>query len=115
MDFEIVCFENQDVYHKYSVSNDIIDTYIKQCVEYINPSDVNQDSTSISYGKMFFSYADRSGSDKPMLVMLIGSITSEMRIKIQDRLNTIYMKKCEMCDESIHITRALCRECANNN
>jgi len=61
------------------------------------------------------SYADRSGNDKPMLVLLIGTITDEMVSDACAGLNKLYVRLCEDCNKNeIPNTKSVCSECENN-
>ena len=61
------------------------------------------------------SYADHSGNDKPMLIMLVGNITDEMVSDACVALNKLYVRLCEDCNKNeIPNTKSVCSECENN-
>jgi len=91
--FEIIVFENQDIYHLETIpdSKDPVLTYLELCKTYVNPEYVDESNTGFSYGNMWVSYSDRSGNDKPMIVFLIGDITPIIA-QIKEGLKNIYVK-----------------------
>ena len=112
--FEIVVFENHSCYDgEICDDTNVIEKYIDLCKHYVKPEYVSEEEAFFTYGKLFVSYSDHSGGDKPMNVILVGEITEEMRGTIQEKLKKIYIKQCEDCGVDISFDRCLCRECAN--
>lgn len=95
-DYEILVFEHNSMYDTRDANAvNVLDVFLDTCREYVNPEYVGQDSVHLDSSKKFVSYADRSGNDKPMLVILIGTITDEMFDAIRDGLKQMYV--CEEC------------------
>jgi hypothetical protein len=91
-DYEILVFEHNSMYDSRDAnSKNVLDVFLETCREYVNPEYVNQNYTEFHSSSSFVSYADRSGNDKPMLVILIGTITDEMVVAIQDGLKQLYV------------------------
>jgi thiol-disulfide isomerase/thioredoxin len=112
--FEIVVYRNQDLYDTQDVSEQtVIERFLYACKSYVDPEYVSEQETDFVNGKMFVSYLDNSGRDKPMIVMLIGLLTQGMIDDIQNGLKKFYNKNCENCDKEIPIQCALCKECIN--
>lgn len=94
-DYEILVFEHNSMYDTRDANaSNVLDVFLEACREYVNPKYVGQDSVHLDSGKGFVSYADRSGNDKPMLVILIGTITDEMLDAIRDGLKKMYVEDC---------------------
>ena len=114
--YEILVFECNTMYHsKASESEDnALAIFIAFCREFVSPEYVAENDTSFDSSSLYMSYADRSGGDKPMLVLLIGStITDEMRSKAADSLKKMYIRICEDCNiAEIPFASSVCAECA---
>jgi len=89
-------------------SKNVLDVFLETCREYVNPEYVNQNYTEFHSSSKFVSYADRSGNDKPMLVILIGTITDEMVVDIEDGLKKLYVRYCEDCGNEMAL---VCNKC----
>jgi hypothetical protein len=112
--FEIIVFENHCYYDGDIYDNtNVIEKYINVCKHYVNPEYVSEKEAYFTYGKLFVSYSDHSGGDKPMNVILVGEITEEMRGTIQEKLKKFYIEQCEDCGVDISFKDSLCHECAN--
>jgi len=112
--FEIVIYRNQSLYYTQDVSDEMaVKMFLSLCKFYINPEYVSEQEGHFVNGKMFVSYSDNSGGDKPMIVMLIGLITKGMIDDIQNGIKKFYIKNCQDCGKEIPITRVVCKECAN--
>lgn len=112
--YEILAFEHNTIYHAKSseTSENALNTFIEFCSGFVNPEYVPEDLTDFDSGHLYMTYADRSGGDKPMLVMLIGHITEEMISAASARLKKLYVGICEDCNANeIPITKSVCREC----
>ena len=97
-------------------SANVLDVFLQACREYLNPEYVGQDSVHLNSSKKFVSYADCSGDDKPMLVILIGTITDEILVAITDGLKKLYVHFCEDCGNEMILLRTgdlWCNGCAN--
>jgi len=111
-EYEILVFEHNSMYDMRDANaTNVLDVFLETCRQYVNPEYVGQDSVHLDSSKRFVSYADHSGNDKPMLVILIGTITDEMLVDIQDGLKKMYMHFCEDCGNEIVILRTGVRVC----
>jgi hypothetical protein len=90
-DYEILVYEHNSIYDmRESDGANVVNVFLDTCRHYVNPEYVDKDSTEFHSSSKFVSYADRSGNDKPMLVILIGTITDEMLLEIEDGLKKLY-------------------------
>jgi len=98
-EYEILVYEHNSMYDSRDDANsaNVVDVFLETCRQYVNPEYVGQDSVHLDSSKRFVSYADHSGNDKPMLVILIGTITDEMLDAIRDGLKKLYVRVCEDC------------------
>jgi hypothetical protein len=114
-EYEIIVYEHNSMYDSRDANAaNVLDVFFETCREYVNPEYVGQDSVHLDSSKRFVSYADRSGNDKPMLVILIGTITDEMLLAIQDGLKKMYMHFCEDCGKEMVFLRTgvlVCNKC----
>jgi hypothetical protein len=114
-DYEIIVYEHNSMYDSRDANaENVLDVFLETCREYVNPEYVGQDSVHLDSSKRFVSYADRSGNDKPMLVILIGTITDEMLLAIQDGLKKLYVHFCEDCGKEMVFLRTgvlVCNKC----
>jgi hypothetical protein len=94
MSFEIIIFENQDLYDG---SNEIEDEkqavkefldYCKKYFEYYFKGNL-----TLTIGTLYVSYADDSGGDKPLNILLIGKLTQESKDQIKSQLSSIYLNQ----------------------
>jgi len=105
-DYEILVFEHNSMYDMRDANAaNVLDVFLETCREYVNPEYVGQDSVHLDSSKRFVSYADHSGNDKPMLVILIGTITDEMLDAIRDGLKKLYVHVCEDCGKEMVVSR----------
>ena len=115
MEYEILVFEHNSMYDTRNANaSNVLDVFLQACREYVNPKYVGQDSVHLDSSKMFVSYADRSGNDKPMLVILIGTITDEILVAIRDGLKKLYAHFCEDCGNEMTLLRTgdvWCNKC----
>jgi hypothetical protein len=115
MDYEILVFEHNSMYDSSDANaENVVDVFLGACRKYVNPEYVNQNYTEFHSSSKFVSYADRSGNDKPMLVVLIGTITDVMLVAIQDGLKKMYMHYCEDCGKEMVFLRTgvlVCNKC----
>jgi len=113
--YELLVFECNSLYHsKTSESQDnALAMFVELCREFVSPEYVAENETSFDSGSLYMSYADRSGGDKPMLVIMIGTITDEMRSSVQESLKKMYFRICKDCNiVEIPLSRSVCEECA---
>lgn len=112
--YEILAFEYNTIYAAESseTSETALNTFIEFCSQFVNPEYVPEDLTAFNSGRLYMTYAERSGGDKPMLIMLIGHITEEMISMASARLKKLYVGICEDCNvNEIPITKSVCSEC----
>jgi len=103
MDFEIITFEYSDLYDgKYRVSaEEVVQAFMKQYVEHLSPEYYPEDEICFDRGRLWLSYADKTGGDKPKHVMLIGNITEELVAEITAAVSKLYLKNCGDCGKEL--------------
>jgi hypothetical protein len=107
--YEILVYEHNSMYDSRDANSaNVLEVFLETCREYVNPEYVNQNYTEFHSSSKFVSYADRSGNDKPMLVILMGTITDEMVVAIQDGLKKLYVRYCEDCGNEMVL---VCNKC----
>ena len=112
MHYEILVYENNSIYDmREADSTNVLDVFLRMCKEFVNPEYVDKQSTEFDSSSKFVSYSDRSGNDKPMLVILIGTITDEMLVEITEGLKKMYMHFCEDCGHEMVFLRTGVRVC----
>jgi hypothetical protein len=62
------------------------------CVRYVPPEYVSE-YTDFQGTERFVKYHDRSGGDKPMMVLMTGIFTPEMISSIKDSLKNAYINR----------------------
>jgi hypothetical protein len=102
-DFEIAVFEYSDLYDRSpTVSADkVVAEFMKHYKEYLSPKYYPEDEVWFVRGRLFLSYSDKTGGDKPMTVMLIGQITNELVAEINTAVALLYVKKCPDCGKDM--------------
>ena len=113
---EVVIFENQSVYgSRLLPAEGIAAAYVKICAEYIHPQFVPESNTALNYGNTFITYRDRSGNDKPFLIVLMGvTVDTALVAAIKLRLKELYVVRCGDCGNLVEDRRwALCLKCRN--
>ena len=116
MSYEIAIFKYSDLYDgDEDVSPDkVICEFIEYYTRYFDPEFIDEGDVRLQRGRMWLSYADNSGGDKPKTVMLMGSITDELVANLKWAVAKIYVRTCGDCGEEIKSKcRALCEECQN--
>ena len=113
MDYQILVFENHDMYDSKIVSADkAVDTYLKMCLEYVSPEYIPEEYTDFYAGERFVKYHDRMGNDKPMMILMTGIFTPDMITAIEDGLKDFYIRRCEECHIIIKEKHMLvCKTC----
>jgi hypothetical protein len=111
--YEVIVFEYQDIYATAMIPKEnLVEAFTNMCVEYVSPEYIPQSETCLNYGKTFVSYSDRSGGDKPMIVLLTGvTVDSDLISAIKESLRKKYLGVCEDCGVEIEMKWALCIEC----
>ena len=113
VEYEVIVFEYQDIYATAMIPKEnLVEAFANMCVEYINPEYIPQSETRLNYGKTFVSYSDRSGGDKPMIVLLTGiTVDSVLISAIKNAIRKKYLRVCEDCGVEVEGKWALCIEC----
>jgi hypothetical protein len=113
MDYQILVFQNHDMYTSEIVpANEAVDTYVKMCFKYVPPEYVDEEYTDFHGTERYVKYHDRSGGDKPMMVLMTGVFTPEMITAIEDGLKDFYIRRCEECHVVIkEKDMVICRTC----
>ena len=111
--YEVIVFEDQDIYATSMIPKEnLVEAFTNMCVEYVNPEYIPQSHTSLNFGKTFVSYSDRSGGDKPMIVLLTGiTVDSVLISAIKNAIRKKYLGVCEDCGVEVEMKWALCVEC----
>lgn len=95
-EYDILVYEHNSLYDTRDANREnVVNVFLDACREYVNPEYVGEDSVEFDSSSRYVSYSDRSGNDKPMLVILIGTITDEMLLCIEDGLKKLYVRYCE--------------------
>ena len=89
--FELILIESMVIYGSYNVSqrdavNDFVE-YCKKYGEYIEYNANNFMPTSCT-----ISYSINNDDDKPMMIMLVGNITTDMCKEIEEKLKVLFRK-----------------------
>ncbi len=119
MSYEIAIFEHSDLYDgDQDVSPDkVICEFIEYYTRYFNPRYYEEENVRFQRGRMWLSYADNSGGDKPMTIMLVGSITDELVANLKEAVAKLYIVNCEDCGVVIpkdpRHNWLICRDCRN--
>ena len=114
MSFEIAIFEYSELYDcDRDVSPDkVICEFIEYYKQYFDPCYYEEENVRFQRGRTWLSYADNSGGDKPMTVMLMGSITEELVANLKWAVAKIYIKNCEDCGKELKNKKwAICEVC----
>jgi len=119
MSFEIATFEYSDLYDGMATvkPDEVITEFMKQYTRHLSPEYCPEDEVCYSQGRTWLAYSDRSGGDKPKMVMLMGPITHELIAQIEEAVRVLYVKTCKDCGKEISKERsrkwAYCEPCAN--
>ena len=113
LQYEVIVFEDQSIYATAMIPKEnLVEAFTNMCVEYINPEYVPQTQTSLNFGNTFVSYSDRSGGDKPMILLLTGITVDSLLISaIKNAIRKKYLRVCEDCGVEVEMKWALCVEC----
>lgn len=116
-DFEIVTFEYSDLYDGDDrvSAEEVVKAFVKQYVEHLSPEYYPEHEICFDRGRLWLSYQDKTGGDKPKHVMLIGQITDELVAEIKTAVSKLYVKNCGDCGKELpkELSRkwALCLTC----
>jgi hypothetical protein len=118
-DFEIITFEYSDPYDGASTvpADQVVKKFMEQFERHLNPEYYPEDEVFFLRSRLFLSYSDKTGGDKPMTVMLIGPITEEIVAEIKAAVAKLYIKACPDCGKDMPNVKstkwevcAVCRE-----
>jgi len=87
MTFQIIVFEYQSLYDGTSEIQDekeAVKKFLDYCEEYLQYS---KEYPHLSIGELYVSYADNSGRDKPLNILLIGKLTQESKDHIKTEIS----------------------------
>lgn len=113
--YEIIVFENHELYDSSyaTMPEEAIMEFVKMCKKYVNPLYVSEEETRLTWSSKSIMYLDRGGSDKAMMVQLIGDIPGELYMVLHAEMKKLYRSNCEECSVEIPLKYGLCEECAN--
>ena len=102
-DFEIITFEYSDPYDGASTvpADQVVKKFMEQFERHLNPEYYPEDEVFFLRSRLFLSYSDKTGGDKPMTVMLIGPITEELVVEIKAAVDRLYVKICPDCEKKM--------------
>ena len=117
--FELQCYEYMDCYDGDMVTSDqAVAAFVAMCRRHVDPRRVLQKHTEIDIGTLFMAYKDKSGNDKPKLVLLMGPLTQEMKSEAQAALAAMYTQECSWyikgggtCKTVVPLGGGLCKPC----
>jgi hypothetical protein len=93
----------------------VICEFIEYYTRYFHPEFVEEGDVRLQRGRMWLSYADNSGGDKPRTIMLMGSITDELVENLKEAVAKLYIVNCEDCGVVIpkdpRHNWLICRDC----
>jgi hypothetical protein len=114
MDYQILVFENQDIYTSEIVSADeAVDAYVKMCYKYLRPEYVDEEYTEFHATERYVKYHDRFCDNKPMMILMTGVLTKEMITAIEEGLKDFYIRYCGECNFILDKTGVICNNCLN--
>jgi hypothetical protein len=114
MSYEIAIFEYSDLYSgDADVSPDkVICEFIEYYMRYFDPRYYEKEYVMFQKGRTWLSYTDKSGGDKPITIMLIGSITDNLVMDLEEAVAKVYMRSCEDCGKEVKNKKwAICEVC----
>lgn len=116
-DYEIAVFEYSDLYDGAATvpADKVVQSFIEQYKRYLNPEYYPEDEVWFGQGRLWLSYRDKTGGDKPMTVMLLGRITDELVAEIKAAVARLYIKACPDCGKDMPNVKStkweVCRVC----
>lgn len=94
--YEIAVFVGQEHYYGITMTENIIENYMRICMKYVPPTEVPEHEVEFNYGKRFVSYHNRYVCDKPIMIMLIGPVfTANLIEDIRAALKKLYVSHSE--------------------
>jgi len=114
--YEIAVFEYSDLYDgEFIVSKDkVLDAFMKKYERYFPLEYCQKQDIGLTKSRLWMSYTDKSGGDKPKTLFLFGLITEDLVAAIKDKVEIYYKRFCEDCGKEIQVDNwALCEVCRN--
>jgi hypothetical protein len=115
MDYQILAFQNHDLYtSKIVPADEAVATYLKMCFKYVPPEYVPEEESDFHATERYVKYHDRTGGDKPMMLLMTGIFTPEMISAIENGLKDFYIRHCGECNTVINKENMnVCKSCAD--
>lgn len=89
--FELVLIQSMAIYGSYDVSTrDAVNDFVDYCRKYGEYNEYN--SNHFMPTSSTVSYSINNGDDKPMMIMLVGNITTDMCKEIEEKLKVVFRK-----------------------
>ena len=89
--FEILVLENQDLYDRLDCQrHEVVEKFVKKYYCYFDPAYYTEPSIRFERGKYYLRYTDNSGSEKPIVLMLIGHITDTLVSDLKNEVQEMY-------------------------
>ena len=109
MNYKFMVFENHDLYDSgLSPADEAVYNFVKISLQYVP----REDGEFETDGERTVRFTDRSGGDKPMMVLMVGVFTKEMIDAIREGLKEFYIRHCKECNSIINNNKWLiCNNC----
>jgi hypothetical protein len=92
--FEILALEQHELYDgEITDSNNVLEEFVKFYKRYFINYELPRESILFNSSIMFISYTDKSGGDKPLMLMLIGKLNETLINKIKIEIEKLYEKR----------------------
>ena len=89
--FEILALEYHDLYDgEITDSNNVLEEFVKFYKRYFINYEIPRESISFDSSIMFISYSDKSGGDKPIMLMLVGKLNETLINEIKTEIEKLY-------------------------
>jgi len=89
--FEIVVFENQHTYDKLDCQrHEVAQKFAEKYYHHFDPHYYTEPNIHYERGKFYLRYSSESGSDKTIILMLIGPLSETVVSDIKDAIADIY-------------------------
>jgi len=89
--FEILALEYHDLYDgEITDSNNVLEEFVKFYKRYFINYEIPRESISFDSSIMFISYSDKSGGDKPVMLMLVGKLNETLINEIKTEIEKLY-------------------------
>ena len=115
-DYEIAVFEYSDLYdNEFIVSKEkVLDAFMKKYERYFPLEYYDEKDIWFTKSRLWMSYTDKSGGDKPKTLFLFVFLTEELVAAIKEKVTIYYKRFCGDCGKEIQVDKwALCEMCRN--